>query len=241
MNNTFSETIAGSPPRKGGGSLTPGNCRMPLPAHRTYVETRGSHGAWLFSKPRSPVEVLNDVDGEAANLSHVLIDPTTRAAVAAQYASVLGLPVATDVFTGNTDKIIRATGFAATIERATAKLPRQREPGQRRGILHLDAGLDWVDRVFDRLRNVQVENGTTAKLIERFDWSQTLFLCDERGTDWDDEHAQGLIAALNGAVGKIILITTGMPSFVEGDDRWHRPAHGEINGESIPEIVWTSF
>ncbi|MDZ4797608.1 MAG: hypothetical protein SGI92_05555 [Bryobacteraceae bacterium] len=241
MKNTFSETIAGTPPRSRGGFLNPNNSRLPLPSHHTYVETRGSNGAWLFHKIPSPLEVLNDLDGQALNLSRVLIDPVSRAVLAAEYALALGQAHTADRATPHTEQILRATGFAATIERATAKLPRQRKPGQRRGILHLDAGLDWVDRVFDRLRNVQIENGTTAKLIERFDWSQTLFLCDERGTDWDGEQAQEMIAALNGAVGKIILITTGMPSSVEGDNRWHRPADGEINGESIPEIVWRNF
>lgn len=45
-----------------------------LPAHDAYVEPFCGSAAVLLSKPRSPVEVLNDIDGDVVNFFQVLRD-----------------------------------------------------------------------------------------------------------------------------------------------------------------------
>lgn len=50
-----------------------------LPPHETYVEPFGGSAAVLLRKPRSRVEIYNDLDGEIVNLFRVVRDDATRA------------------------------------------------------------------------------------------------------------------------------------------------------------------
>jgi D12 class N6 adenine-specific DNA methyltransferase len=43
-----------------------------LPEHRVFVDTHAGSAAVLFAKPPSPVEVLNDLDGEVTHFFHTL-------------------------------------------------------------------------------------------------------------------------------------------------------------------------
>ena len=43
-----------------------------LPPHRVFVETHAGSAAVLFAKPPSPVEVINDLDGEVTHFFHTL-------------------------------------------------------------------------------------------------------------------------------------------------------------------------
>lgn len=46
-----------------------------LPGHHAYIELYGGSGAVLFAKPRSPVEVYNDLDGGLVHFYRTLQDP----------------------------------------------------------------------------------------------------------------------------------------------------------------------
>jgi DNA adenine methylase len=45
-----------------------------IPPHRIYCEPFGGAASLLFAKPRSPVEVYNDLDGELVNLFRIVRD-----------------------------------------------------------------------------------------------------------------------------------------------------------------------
>jgi DNA adenine methylase len=241
MNDVEEENHLGGPPRQRRGVLNPYNYGPPLPIHATYVETRGSYGAWIFRKSPSSLEVLNDVDGEALNLSRAIIDRSMQTPFVQQYAMASGVPGTVANHTNGDERVTRATQFAHAIEHAIRGMSRTRKSVLHRSRLHLTPGLDRLDGVFDRLRKVQLESGTTAKLIERYDWQQTLFLCDERGTAWDSQVAQELIVKLHGAAGKIILIANDVPASIQTDARWNRVKHVKATGGSAEEVVWTNF
>jgi hypothetical protein len=198
--------------------------KLTLPRHTTYVETRGSRGALLFHKPRSGVEVLNDSDGAAIGLSRVVLGPATRAAFASQYAALTGSPSTSVV----SDAVTDALHFARELEVATTPVPGRRYVPPRG--LGLVSGLDRLDRVFDRLRRVQLEDKPTDDLIRRYDWSGTLFVCDERGTEWEGAIGCAITDAMRSAVGKIILITDRPPVALPLV-RWRRCPMG--TGETV--------
>lgn len=53
-----------------------------FPPHRLYVEPFGGGGSVLLRKPRSSVEIYNDIDGDVVNLFRVLREPSMREALA---------------------------------------------------------------------------------------------------------------------------------------------------------------
>lgn len=53
-----------------------------MPKHRVYTESYGGGASVLLRKPRSMVEVYNELDGEVVNLFEVLRDPAAAARLA---------------------------------------------------------------------------------------------------------------------------------------------------------------
>jgi DNA adenine methylase len=84
-----------------------------FPPHRVYVEPFGGAASVLLQKPRSPVEVLNDLDGDVVNFYRVMRDATSRAALIEQLGFT---PCAREefelAFEGSPDPIERARRLA---------------------------------------------------------------------------------------------------------------------------------
>lgn len=64
-----------------------------IPSHRVYCEVFGGSGALLLNKPRSPVEVFNDIDGNLMNLFTVVRDRPAEF-----FAGVKGLLYSREVY-----------------------------------------------------------------------------------------------------------------------------------------------
>jgi hypothetical protein len=214
------------------GLLSPGSCQLPLPAHKLYVETRGSFGARLFHKPRSPVEVLNDADGEAAHLSRTLIDEDQRRALAAALAGMELGQVADP-------QLRRALGFATSIEQAVKSVASLCEQRAHLPPVPLGPGLTRLDRAFDRLRGIQVEDGSTCDLIRRYDWPRALFLCDETDRLADANRAEDVIRVLANAKGLVLLIVNSrnVSLVLARLPRWRQMALPP----ELTDAVWTNF
>jgi hypothetical protein len=231
---------AGAEDRPRVGVLSPFNCQPSLPAHDLYVETRGSDGAWLFCKPRSKLEVLNDRDGEAMNLSRLLSHERERSELAAIYAD----PQLDDLEMGS--PIHRAVRFADSIERATRRVGRMQMT--LRTAPPMASGLRRLDRAMDRLRGVQMESGSTEDLFERYDWGRAFFLCDERGHNWNREDVEPLIRSLDAAKGRVMLLIDGRADWLGRRSRWQKlpigaPRQGiaSVAEGDLKESVWVNY
>jgi DNA adenine methylase len=222
----------GSPPRHRGGLLSPITVNLPLPRHQTYIETRGSAGAWLFRKTRSRVEVLNDIDGEAINLSRVMVESGTRTRVLERYASAVDahriIPFGGDA------RISRAVQFVLSIEKASAVQPPSRK--KLRFPLPLEPELQLVDRAMDRLRGVQIEDRSVADIQRRYDWRGALFFCDEREANWEGDDGQEVAHSLNSLKGKVMLLTSVEPPWAKGNERWTKVKTDATAGE-----LWLNY
>jgi DNA adenine methylase len=122
-----------------------------LPAHVCYVEPFCGAAGVFFRKPPSPVECLNDLNGEVINFFDVLRSQTNdliRAIELTPWSRVL---------------FIRARSAASyTLERGL------RQWGK---VSHLYA-------CAERLKLAQIEHDGALNVIKRFDDYQTLFYCD---------------------------------------------------------------
>jgi DNA adenine methylase len=71
-----------------------------FPAHRLYVEPFGGAASVLLRKPRSFIEIYNDIDGDVVNLFRVLRDPASSDRLR---SLLLMTPFARDEFAGAYD------------------------------------------------------------------------------------------------------------------------------------------
>jgi len=150
--------------------------------HETYVEPFGGSAAVLLGKPPSKVEVYNDIDGELVNLFRVLRDPKLHR----KLSEALQLtPYSRAEFE------LSLQPCEEPIERARRLMVRQRQSYGGRGerwswgvgadarvTLRWRAGLDRLDAVHRRLRDVQIEQSDWREVIDRFDSATTLFYAD---------------------------------------------------------------
>lgn len=148
-----------------------------LPPHRVYVEPFGGAGSVLLRKPRSPVEIYNDLDGEIVNLFRVVQDPTLARALFKRIRHQSGgTPVdrAVRVIVRSHMSFNAAALFEKSIPFSCTK---HKNGGKSRAA-------EWANyprhlaSITARLRGVMIENRPAAEVIERQDSPGTLFYVD---------------------------------------------------------------
>jgi DNA adenine methylase len=154
-----------------------------FPKHTTYVEAFAGGAQVLFHKEPSPVEVLNDLDGEIVNLfrvcqlHHEELVRYFRFAVVSR--AMFDLAKATDPAT-LTD-IQRAARYFYILKNSFASLVRHpnyhwhvvQPPG-----FNLEKLPALLENTHKRLERVQIENLPYEEILKRFDRPTTLFYLD---------------------------------------------------------------
>ena len=151
-----------------------------FPDHRAYIEPFGGGASVLMTKPRSHVEIYNDLNSEIVNVFRVLRDPE----LAAELARVCSLtPWSRDelLLAGepSDDPVEQAR---RTIFRSHAAFSPDKEGPWFR--THGRDARAWkaypaeIPRFVDRLSGVILENRPAHELLERHDSVTTLFYLD---------------------------------------------------------------
>lgn len=233
-----------------------------FPAHQCYVEPFGGGGAVLLAKPRSRLEVYNDIDGDMVTLFRVLRDradelaraialtPFARAEHEASYQLADDdLERARRVlirshFGHGSSGIHRATGFRAAGMRA-GSLP-----------VHLWAGLpDAVRETAERLRGVVIERRPAVDVMRAHDGPDTLHYVDppylpetrDRGRDYRHEMTRqdhvDLLSAIKSLRGRIILSGYASPLYDVALAGWRRIEINALADRAAKrvEVLWTNF
>ncbi len=162
-----------------------------FPPHRVYVEAFGGAASVLLRKPRSPVEVYNDLDGQIVNVFRVLQNPASGAKLAAllqvtpfsraEYA--LSFQSAECPIEQARRSIIRSfMGFGGDSLHTKSKSGfrgKTTNPNH-----HRNAALDWanyphcIPSFVERLTGVTIEQRPAAQILKTFDAPDTLFYLD---------------------------------------------------------------
>lgn len=160
-----------------------------FPEHHSYVEPFFGSGAVLFTKQRSNIETVNDLDGDVTNLFEWIRNDPERLA-----REIYWTPYARDVYekawvAQHTEKdsfkravyfyirMMMGRGFRTTGEKVGWKNDVQ-------GSEKAYAATYWCktpDVIFEaaeRLRGVQIENRPAVDLIERFNSPDVLIYAD---------------------------------------------------------------
>jgi DNA adenine methylase len=202
-----------------------------LPRAHHYCEPFSGSGAVLINREPSPVETLNDIDGDVVNFFRVLRDKPD------DMVRVIALtPFAREEFytaiydeTNDISDLERARRFYVRARQARTGLAQTATLGRwanckntsRSGmsgvISRWFGGVHVLAEIAERLLRVQIENRPAVDVIRLYDSSDTLFYCDPpylhstRGDskaysfEMDAGEHRDLADALNACKGKVAV------------------------------------
>jgi DNA adenine methylase len=168
--------------------------------HETYVEPFGGAASVLFAKPRSDVEIYNDADRDVVGFFEVL---RTRRDELLEYLRAVPFSRSaydewSQAFFGDAerpdDPVVRAgRWFALRYLTFGAKLGREGFAAfaGRNLAVSMKRQTERLDQFADRLRDVVVECGDYAEVLERYDSPDTLFYLDPPYAGGDQYYADG--------------------------------------------------
>lgn len=234
-----------------------------FPKHHSYLEPYFGSGAVLFSKPRSNIETVNDLDHNVINLfacirenpqklaGMVYMTPYAREIYERAYKEV-----PEDKYEAALNFYIRLNmghGFRTTGEKVGWKNDVQ---GRERSY----ASQDWsslpdkIIQAAERLRGVQIESMPAVELIKRFNYEKVLVYCDppymletrhgkQYRHEMDDKAHEELLKTLLQHKGPVLI--SGYDSGLYRDmlGKWERretTAYSQVCSKK-KEILWMNF
>lgn len=236
-----------------------------FPPHHSYLEPFFGSGGVFFTKGRSNIETINDLDGEVVNLfSWIRNDPERLA------NEIYWIPYARDVYDKafadretETDSLRRAVNFAIRLMMGYGFRTSGEKVGWKRDIQGREAAYaarQWCDRpqvimeAAERLRGVQIENRNAIELIQNFNHEKVLVYCDppyvlstRRGKQYrcemtDDDHLQ-LLDVLKKHKGPVLISGYSSPMYEAELSEWHRETTMATDqlSQVKKEVLWMNF
>lgn len=236
-----------------------------FPSHHSYLEPFFGSGAVLFTKKRSSIETVNDLDKDVVNLFRQIRENTERLADtiywtpyarseyerawAAQYTETDPFQRAVDFYV----RMMMGYGFRTTGEKVGWKNDVQgREAAYAAG--YWCKTPEMIFEAAERLRKVQIENLPAVDLIRRFNFPNVLIYADppyvlstrhgkQYRHEMTDEQHEELLDTLSNHRGPVLL--SGYDSDLYRDilHDWHReeiPSRAQTSGARV-EVLWMNF
>ncbi len=154
-----------------------------IPSHRIYVEVFGGSAMVLLNKPPSQIEVYNDVDGELTNLFEVI--RRHPRAFKLGFKFLLNSPHLLSLWRNEElkdpiEKAIRTYYFYYCFRFPQAPSWRILK-GERWGGTHIKTmfrSLLKIEKIYERIKNIYVDNSDFRDCFKRWDSPNTFFFCD---------------------------------------------------------------
>lgn len=198
-----------------------------FPEHQAYVEPFCGAAAVLFAKQPSPVEVLNDLNGELVNLYRVVkhhLDELARqfrwalvSRTMFEWAQMQDPVTLTDVQRAARFYYLQRTAFGAKLTSQTFGVSPTAPP--RLNLLRFEEDLSQAHL---RLAKVVVENLPWEECIRRYDREGSLFFLDPPywdtegyGIDFGLAEYQRLARAMRKLKGRAVLTINDHPAMRE--------------------------
>lgn len=160
-----------------------------FPSHHSYVEPFFGSGAVLFTKPRSAIETVNDLDGDVVNLFDWIRKDPERLANAIYWT-----PYAREVYDRawaaqytETDPFQRAVDFYARMMMGHGFRTTGEKVGWKNDVQGREAAYaanywcktpEVIFQAAERLRGVQIECRPAVEIIRRFNFPNVLIYAD---------------------------------------------------------------
>ena len=237
-----------------------------FPEHHSYVEPFFGSGAVLFNKPKSPIETVNDMDGDVVNLFRWIREEPERLAEAIYFT-----PYARDVYEEAFERRYTETDpFRCAVYFYIRMMMGHgfRTSGEKVGWKHDVQGREaayaakgWCDlpsqilQAAERLKMVQIENRPALEVIKKFNYPNVLiyadppYLMETRGDNrqykhemTDRDHVE-LLEALNEHKGPAIISGYASDLYNHMLSDWARETIISTTqaGVSRTEYIWMNF
>lgn len=228
-----------------------------FPDHTTYLEPFFGSGAILFSKSRSSLETVNDLDGEIVNLFMVIRERPDELARAI-YLTPHSRKEYYNSYLEAEDDLERARRFIVRLWQGRGGKTSHRTGW--RSMIEMNGplpGKEWlkfpekIEHVAERLMGVQIENQPAVELIKRYSRQNVLIYADPpylqstRTTtsykcEMTNQEHEELLQVLKEHPGPVIL--SGYENDMYNDllGSWHKESHfaKAEAGASRTEILW---
>lgn len=228
-------------------------------AHYHYVEPYFGSGAVFFSKPPSPHELLNDINGQVVNLWQVLRDRTEELCWALETT-----PWSRDEYDKSDeisgDHLEDARRFVVRVWQAHASDLAKKTGWKNRGVHQRAGGMshrwqkvpDQLRTLAWRLSDAEIENRDALSVVRRFNASDVLIYADPPyvhetrtqkmySAEVDTEHHELLLEALLAHPGPVVLSGYANSLYDETLPNWQRvviKAPKVEKGASRTEVLW---
>ena len=233
-----------------------------MPPHRSYLEPYFGSGAVFFNKPLSPIETINDIDGDVVNLFQCIRKDSARLA-----ALVAATPYSRQEYNSvfedkpsncyeQARRFLVRCWMAAGVRTGMKTGWRNDVQGRETAYaLHNWYRLPkWIEDCAERLRQAQIECMPAIDLIKRFNDSKVLIYADPpylistrmpkqyRYEMTDSDHVE-LLKALYKHKGPVIL--SGYDNklyngYLEGWNKASISTTAEL-GKKRVETLWMNF
>lgn len=234
-----------------------------MPPHHSYLEPFAGSLAVLLNKPRSPIETVNDLDGNVVNLFKWIRDDPERLAHAVYWT-----PYARQVYdeayqATPADSLQQAVRFYVRLNQGQGYRTNGGRVGWKNDVQGREkayAVIDWCnlpDKIIqaaERLRGVQIECQPAVELIKRFNSPKVLVYADppyvlstrhgkRYRCEMDDEAHVELAETLKAHPGPVILSGYDNEIYNSMLQGWHkisRTVRGQNAKERI-EVLWLNY
>lgn len=236
-----------------------------FPAHHSYLEPFLGSGAVLFTKGRSPIETVNDLDGDVYNLFQWIRDDPEKLANAIYWTpySRQAYDMACDAWRTETDSFQRAVAFYVRMMMGHGFRTNERKVGWKNDIQGREAAYaakQWCETpeavmsAAERLRGVQIENRPAVTVIERFNYPNVLIYADppyllrtRHGKQYlhemtDKDHSD-LLDVLKSHKGPVLLSGYDSDLYNSALRGWYREETVTMAQTSTKrrEVLWMNF
>lgn len=234
-----------------------------FPPHHSYLEPFFGSGAVLFSKPRSNIETVNDLDGNVVNLFEWIKKDPERLAHEI-YWTPYARQVYEDAFaSAPEDSLQKAVNFYIQLNMSHGFRTNGEKVGWKNDVQGRErayAAKDWTElperimQAAERLRGVQIEHRPAVEVIKRFASPKVLIYADppymlgtRHGKQYrhemlDKDH-EVLLDALLAHPGPVLLSGYDNKLYRDKLRGWHREetiAYSQIASQKR-EILWMNF
>lgn len=231
-----------------------------MPDHKTYLEPFFGSGAVFFRKQQSPLETINDIDGDVVNLFRVVRNKPEELARLVQWTPY-SREEYYESYESNGSDIERARQFLVRCWQAIGAKTSDKT-GWRSNIQHDKAPnktwpKQWQDvpgeilEVANRLKDVQIENQPALQILERYKYPDVLVYADPpyilstrskrmyRHEMNENDHLE-LLEALDAHPGPVILSGYAHQMYDERLKHWSRETRQATadRGQPRTEVLW---
>ena len=237
-----------------------------FPQHHSYLEPFFGSGAVLFTKPRSNIETVNDLDSDIVNLFHWIREEPERLAQLIRWT-----PYAREVYDRafekqytETDPLRRAADFCARMMQGHGFRTTGEKVGWKNDVQGRErayAAKAWMEmpdtilQAAERLRGVQIEHTPAVELIRRFNFPNVLVYCDPpylRSTrhmkkqyrhEMTDEDHMELLGVLKAHQGPVLISGYASELYDFELSGWRRETTTTTDQTSRvrQEVLWMNF